>query len=133
MGKVALDTSVLIALDRNQTVPITILSPDDSFAIPVVALAELMVGAKHPQRSGAARQRTQAFVATLRQECELLGIDDETAGIFAALRAHAIEEGKPRGINDLWIAAAAIQANLELSSIDQRARFDSLPGLRLRG
>lgn len=133
MGKVALDTSVLIALDRNQAVPNSILSPEDSLAIPVVALAELMVGAKHPQRSEAARQRTLAFVATLEQECEVLGIDSETAVIFAALRAHAIQEGKPRGINDLWIAAAAIQANAELSSIDQRARFEALPGLRLRG
>jgi tRNA(fMet)-specific endonuclease VapC len=132
MGKVALDTSVLIALDKNQTVPDSVLGPDDSLVIPVVALAELMVGAKHPERAESARERTRVFVQTLKQECEIVGVDEETASIFAGLRAHALAERKPRGINDLWIAAMAIQANAQLASMYQRARFEALPGLRLR-
>ncbi len=132
MAKVALDTSVLVALDRGQALGSTAIKPDDRWVISVVALAELLVAAKSPARTESARARTEAFLELLKAKCEIQTIDEETAAVFAELRAFVINEGKPRGVNDLWIAASAIRAGAELWSVDQNARFDQLPGLHLR-
>ena len=132
MGKVALDTSVLIALDRGQALGSVAIKTDDRWIISVVVLAELLVAAKSPARTESARRRTEAFLELIKSKCEILTIDEETAAVFAELRAFAISKGKPRGVNDLWIAASAIRVGAELWSVDQSARFDELPGLRLR-
>ena len=132
MAKVALDTSVLVALDRGQDLGSVAINTDERWIIPVVVLAELLVAAKSVTRTDSARARTEAFLELIKSKCEIQAIDEETAGIFAELRAFAISEGKPRGVNDLWIAASAIRAGAELWSVDQSARFDELPGLRLR-
>jgi tRNA(fMet)-specific endonuclease VapC len=132
MGQVALDTSVLVALDRGQALGSAAMKTNDRWVVSVVVLAELLVAAKSPKRTESARARTEAFLELIKSKCEIQAIDEETAGIFAELRAFAISEGKPRGVNDLWIAASAIRAGAELWSVDQSARFDELPGLRLR-
>jgi tRNA(fMet)-specific endonuclease VapC len=132
MGKVVLDTSVLVALDRNQELDSLEIKSDDQWVISVVVLAELVVAANNRERTDSARARTAAFIEMLKSKCWVQGIDEETAAVYAELRAFALDEGKPRGINDLWTAASAIRSGAELWSVDKNARFEELPGLRLR-
>ena len=126
------DTSVFIALDRERNLDLLGTDHSEQVALSVVVLGELLVAAKHPGRNREEREASMEFVEQLKASSVLAGVDDRTAEIFSELRAYAAQSGKPRGINDLWIAATAIQIGAELITLDSRAGFDDLPGLRLR-
>jgi len=132
MARLVLDSSLLIEIDRGNATKIEGLDPGDSLVLPVVVLAELLVAANHPRRTAESKAATQRFIDDLLESAELRSIDQETAAAFAELKAFSIATGKPRGTNDLWIAASTIVARAELKTLDRRAQFEGLPGLILR-
>ena len=132
MGKVMLDTSVLIALDREPGSALPGVTDADQVVLSVVVLGELLVAANHPGRSEKERHASMVFVNELREASILAGIDDRTAEIFSELRAFTAKSGQPRGSNDLWIAATAVHVGADLVTFDSRAGFHGLPGVRVR-
>ena len=131
MAGVVLDTSVWIQMERTESLH-PLLSPDDELLMTAPALAELQLAAKSVNRTPEARQLSQVMVQAFLSASTFLPIDERTAGIFAELKESTKLSGRPRGINDLWIAASAIQYQAELLSLDSAAMFQDLPGLRVR-
>jgi predicted nucleic acid-binding protein len=130
MGRVVLDTSAWIQLERGGSLPG--LTESDEPIMAAAALAELLIATRISSRAVSARNSTLQFVKAAMQVSEFRPIDTETCEIFAELKAFAKDQGRPRGVNDLWIAATAIAADAELLTSDQGAFFDELPRLRIR-
>lgn len=126
-----LDTSVWIEMERTESQH-PLLSNDDELLMAAPALAELHLAAKSATRTPEARRLSQEMLQAFLGYSTFLPIDERTAEIFAELKEATKASGRPRGINDLWIAASAIQYNAELVTIDRAAMFQDLPGVRVR-
>ena len=131
MARVVLDSSAWIYLER-QRGPLPGFTESDQAIMAAAALAELLVAGQLPTRSIAARNATLKFVKDAMKVAEFVPVDQLTSEIFAELKAFSRDQGRPRGVNDLWIAATAIRADAELLTLDNGAYFEDLPGLILR-
>lgn len=118
-----LDTSVFIASETTRQLE-TALIPDE-VATTVITLAELNAGvlAARTAQTRARRLRTLDAVADMAA----LPVDEEAAQLWALLRVHLAETGRPVRINDLWIAAIA--ASKHLPVVTQDDDFDVLEGV----
>jgi tRNA(fMet)-specific endonuclease VapC len=128
MGRrLALDTGLLIAMERLGGGAAGFLAPDDDLAVPLLALAEYKAGlALIPPAHGAKARR---FIDWLSSQAELLPYDDAAMERHASLLAWTRSRGVARGAHDLIIAAIAAANDRTLVSFDRRARFDELPGV----
>ncbi len=132
MGKVVLDTSSWIDLERKQFNP-GHLEGTEVVIMAAAALAELRFALEAKGRTEAARQNTKQFIEEALSVSVFQPIDEKTAEIFAQLKAFCKSAGMPRGVNDLWIAATAIRHDAVLISSDRKALFSDLPNLRFQG
>jgi len=132
VGKVVLDTSAWIDLERKQFNP-DHLDGTEVVIMAAAALAELRFALEVKARTEAARLNTKHFIQEALSVSVFEPIDEKTAKIFAQLKAFCKTAGAPRGINDLWIAATAIRHDAVLISSDRKALFSDLPNLKFRG
>ena len=93
--------------------------------VSVVTVAELRGGAL---RAGWGARKTSDLEATIRAYPHI-GVDDETAGVWARLWADCRRAGRNVGANDLWIAATALRLEVPVASLDND--FGRIPGIRL--
>jgi predicted nucleic acid-binding protein len=131
MGKVVLDTSFWIHIERNKTVN-GLVTEDDELIMAAAVLGELRVPENSPARSDRARQASRKIVDDFVQSSTFAPIDQTTSEIFAELKALTQSSGRPAGVNDLWIAASAIRHKAELVTLDRAAAFQDLPGVTVR-
>ena len=127
-----IDTSIWIAVERGQ------LSAADLHAItrqePVylspINVAELQFGVDL-LRSGALKQRAAAALRRMRRKPQLR-ITVETAEVFGSLAAALKRSGRDAAhrINDLWLAAQAVQRNFTLLTSNPKD-FEDIPRLKL--
>ncbi len=123
-GTVCLDSSVLIRCLRGDAdfrsrvvaVPLPI--------IPVIVLAELLVGALLSRKPEEERQRVEQLAA----DCQVASPNVATAVRFAEIKAALRKAGTPIPDHDIWIAALCIQHDWELAFRDKH--FPLVPGLR---
>lgn len=100
-----------------------ILQRAESICIPFVVLAELRSGFLC---GSLARKNEQYLVRFLNSDrVKVLYADETTTHHFAQVFAQLRLQGTPIPVNDLWIAALAIQHGLLLYSRD--THFDNLP------
>jgi len=59
---------------------------------------------------------------------EVVSLDSAVGRRYGVLRAHLAAQGTPIGMNDLWIAAHALELGLTLVT-DNEAEFRRVPGL----
>lgn len=130
MARLIIDTGVLIEAYRGR-LPLGDLVGTDSMAVPAVAVAEFLHGAMLARNDDdAAGQRT-----FLRDALVLAPVVDYTVQVaqeHAALLTHVRRAGSPRGAHDLIVAATARAWDRAILTTDRRARFDDLPGVRVR-
>lgn len=128
MARLILDTSVLIAAERQDLDLREVLDDDDDLAIAPVTVAELLLGVElaSPERRGAREGWANVLLALLPVEA----YDAEAARAHAALMAHTRSAGRHPGAHDLMIAAVAVRSDREVLTRDRRG-FD-LPGVRSR-
>lgn len=131
MAGVVLDTSVWIHMERTESLH-PLLSSDDELFMSAPALAELKQAVLATRRTQEARSLSELALQSFLDNSTFLPIDEKTAEIFAQLKEASNSSGRPRGINDLWIAASAIQYRAELVTLDRAAMFQDLPGLTVR-
>lgn len=128
MERVILDTGVLTAAERRRLDLTRLREQNDDICIAAVTAAELLTGV---ERAGEAhRDARQAFVDGV---LALVPVEDYTldvARVHARLLAHVQRQGKPRGAHDLIIAATAAASARSVMTVDTKARFDDLPGVR---
>jgi tRNA(fMet)-specific endonuclease VapC len=123
IGRLALDTSVIVAALRRHPGIIDYLRTADELWVPLFALGELEYGASrasHPERQREA-------INTFMLGAVLLLPSKDTAVEYGRLKAQLARAGTPIPENDIWIAAQAIENQLLLATLD--AHFDHIPGL----
>jgi len=127
--RLMLDTSVLIGLQRGR-LPVETVTPHDDVALSIVAVAEYLLGVElaRPQY----RPRMQQFLDAWLDRAAVLPFDEEILSTHIKLQAWTHQHGCPRGQHDLIIAATAIATDRVLVTLDRKARFEQLPGLRVQ-
>jgi tRNA(fMet)-specific endonuclease VapC len=124
-GDLLLDTSIVIEHFRGDAQITANLEAADSVSVPSVVVGELYYGALRSAHFEKRRQQLAVFLRHLN----VLSIDRETAFQYAEIRFVLARTGTPIPENDIWIAALAIQHQLQLATRDQH--FQKIARLRI--
>jgi tRNA(fMet)-specific endonuclease VapC len=129
MGRLILDTTVLIDAERHGDAIETLIADDDDVAIAAITVAELLVGVERADRKR--RPARERYVADVINTIPIETYDTDVARSHARLLAHVRGTGQARGAHDLIIAATALARRRAIVSADARA-FADLPGVAVR-
>ena len=125
--RVALDANRYTDLCRGDFAVATILQEADEVYLPFVVLAELRAGFTLGKLG---KENERVLVQFLRKPAvDVLYAGETTTRAYAGLYHQLRRQGTPIPINDLWIAALAVEHNLVLCSRD--AHFRHLPQLEI--
>ncbi|HEV3272695.1 MAG TPA: PIN domain-containing protein [Candidatus Methylacidiphilales bacterium] len=127
-----IDTSIWIAVERGNLAAADIhaITKQDSIYLSPVNIAEMQFGLEM-LKAGAMKQRAAAALRRLRRKPQLR-ITAETGEIFGGLASKLKKAGRDADfrINDLWIAAQAIQRGFSLLTSNSKD-FADIPELKL--
>ncbi len=96
------------------------------FTTSVIVLGELYFGAENSQPRESNKAQIEGFIA----EITVLMCDPETAKHYGRIYQKLKTAGRPIPVNDIWIAATAIQHDLTLISRDHH--FQAVDGLAVQ-
>jgi tRNA(fMet)-specific endonuclease VapC len=119
----ALDTNAVSALFDGDEALRSLLSLDERHALPIIVVGEYRYGILRSRH----RKRLEALLNSLVSDAEVLVVDDQTTRHYAEVREKLRKRGRALPENDVWIAALALQHQLDLVSRD--ADFDAVDGL----
>jgi len=131
LGRVVLDTSILIALEKQDLSLKELFNKDLNVYLPEVAVGEYLVGTEL-STNPKFKEKRLAFLRTIEDFSELVVFNREHAQNFAKLVAQAKLLGRPRGSLDLAIAASAVTLDAVLYTRDSKGKFDQLIGLTVK-
>lgn len=120
MSRVALDTSAYSAFKRGHADVIAHLRRAREILLSSIALGELLGGFGAGRRPRQNREELRLFFDSPR--VRLVPIGGETAERYARIYASLRSAGRPLPINDLWIAASAMEHGAELVTLDRDFR-----------
>ena len=127
-----IDTSLWIAVERGSVAAADIhaITRQEPVYLSPVNVAEIRFGLEL-MRPGPQRQRASAMFRRLRRKPQLR-ITIETAGTFGILAAELRRAGRDPHVrvNDLWLAAQAIQRDCRMLTSNARD-FADIPGLHV--
>jgi len=127
-----IDTSIWIAVERGRlgAADIQAITRQEPVYLSPVNIAEMQFGVEM-LRAGRLKQRATAAVRRMRRKPQLR-ITVETAEVFGSLAARLKKAGRDARfrINDLWLAAQAVQRDFKLLTSNPRD-FEDIPGLKL--
>jgi predicted nucleic acid-binding protein len=103
-----------------------LLDSAEWIGVPVVVLGYLFAGFERGKHKSKNLAELDQFLSV--PVVEVLPVDRRTAGIFGAIVAELRTRGKPLPTNDIWIAAAAVQAGAALITWDGHFREIPLLG-----
>ncbi|MFO7899466.1 MAG: PIN domain-containing protein [Planctomycetota bacterium] len=129
---VIVDTSIWVDVERGRlahTALADLLGDEPVYLAPPV-IAELEYGVNRARTAAQRNKRAAALAKIRRKPC--LIIDRETGDLFGKLAADLDREGRPskHRVNDLWLAALAIQHRFRLLTANP-TDFRDVPGLTL--
>lgn len=130
MGRLILDTTVLVDAERGGESLAAAIDDADDVAVAAITVAELRVGVQ--MAKGRRRKERERFVSAVLDAVSVEPYDLEVAVAHADLLAHVRRSGKPRGAHDLIIAATARARAREVVSAD-RSGFADLPEVSVSG
>ena len=127
-----IDTSIWIAVERGRigAADLYAITLQEPVYLSPINVAELQFGIDM-LRSGALKQRAAAALRRMRRKPQLR-ITVETAEVFGSLAAALKRSGRDTAyrINDLWLAAQAIQRNFTLLTSNPKD-FEDIPRLKV--
>lgn len=127
MKKMLLDTSAYSRLRRGSEEVLDALGHADLVYVSVFVLGELYAGFKGGSKEAANRDLLERFLK--RATVRTVAATKETAEIFAEIKNTLKRAGMPLPLNDVWIAAHAVETGSVLVTFD--SHFRQIPGLRL--
>ncbi|WP_342801216.1 PIN domain-containing protein [Nocardia sp. No.11] len=130
MGKLILDTGILIAIDRGTVALPVVIADDDNVAVAAIVIVEYLAGPAG-QTNPAKQASARAFPTEFRAIVSSIPYDDTVAEHHAELLTHVRRTGSPRGAHDLILAATA-RATGRTVHTGKRADFGGLPGVDVR-
>ncbi len=129
-----MDTSIWIAVERGTlgAADIQAITRQEPVYLSPVNVGEIRFGLEL-LRAGILKQKAAAALRRLRRKPQLR-ITVETAEVFGSLAAKLRKSGRDPNVrvNDLWLAAQAIQRDFTLLT-SNGADFKDIPGLKLVG
>lgn len=127
-----IDTSLWIAVERGTigAADVHAVTRQDPVYLSPINVAEIQFG-HDLLPTGPRKQKAAAALRRLRRKPQLR-ITVETAATFGALAAKIKKAGRDPDVrvNDLWLAAQAIQRDFQLLTSNRRD-FADIPGLRV--
>jgi tRNA(fMet)-specific endonuclease VapC len=126
MKKVLLDTNAYSRLLGGDRTVAEALGEADVAFMSIFVLGELHAGFHGGKFGEKNRAALKDFLSS--PTVKLLFATDETAEIFGSVKAALRRQGTPLPINDIWIAAHALEAGASLVTFD--AHFEHVKGLR---
>ncbi|MCU0917316.1 MAG: type II toxin-antitoxin system VapC family toxin [Planctomycetes bacterium] len=127
MRKVLIDTSAYSHLLRGSTEILDLLGRADIVYLSVFVLGELFAGFKGGSKESANKELLERFLR--RPTVRILSATRETAEVFAEIKHRLRRAGTPIPLNDVWIAAHAVETGSVLVTFDPH--FRKIAGLRL--
>lgn len=121
MKRVLLDTNAYVAFKRGEPDIVELLRHADAIAVPTVVLGELLAGFALGRREARNREELAAFLASAR--VRVVPVDEGTADYYARVFTLLRRKGRPIPVNDLWIAAMALQHGHLLVTFDEHFQF----------
>lgn len=124
---VALDTNRLSDMFNGDALLGSFLGTCSDVRVPLMVLAELKAGFYGGNRQAQNEEFVRLFLA--KSTVSVIYPGRETADQYARLYLQLKRIGQPIPVNDMWIAAMAIEHDLTLITRDKH--FDCIPQLRL--
>ena len=127
MKRILLDTNAYVALLTGDQTVLDVLAAADRVLMSTIVLGELHAGFKGGTRERANRELLEEF---LRRPTVLsIDVTAATAEVFGVVKHQLKTAGSPIPINDVWIAAQAIETGSWLVTYDRH--FERVAGLLL--
>jgi len=127
MKRVLIDTNAYAALLAGDEAVLEPLAAADRVLMSAVVLGELHAGFKGGARESANRELLEEFLR--RPTVLTIDVTAATAEVFGVVKHQLKAAGTPIPINDVWIAAQAIETGTWLITYDRH--FMRVPGLLL--
>jgi tRNA(fMet)-specific endonuclease VapC len=125
MKRVLLDTNAYVAFKRGVPAVVELIQLADEVIVSTVVLGELLAGFASGEREARNRAELAQFLGASR--VSVVPADEGTADFYARVFALLRSKGRPIPVNDLWIAATALQHGLLLATLDNH--FEAIEGL----
>ena len=127
MNRILLDTNAYTALLAGDEAVFDTLGAADRVLMSPIVLGELHAGFKGGSRERANRELLEEFLR--RPTVVIIDVTAPTAEVFGVVKHQLEAAGTPIPINDVWIAAQAIETGSWLVTYDRH--FTNVAGLLL--
>jgi tRNA(fMet)-specific endonuclease VapC len=127
MRRILLDTNAYARLLAGDTNVMDEVAEAEQVHMSVFVMGELLAGFRAGTKMAQNQLLLKAFIA--KSTVAFLGASAETAEIFGQIKNDLRKAGTPIPINDVWIAAHAMETGSVLITYD--GHFRQVPGLRL--
>jgi tRNA(fMet)-specific endonuclease VapC len=128
MTRLLLDSSAYIAFKKRHPEVIDILQQAELIFLCPIVLGELRAGFLQGTKRDANERELRLFLESSR--VRVLIMDVETSERYAVIHVALKKAGTPVGINDVWIAANAMQHGLPVLTSDRD--FHKIPQIIVR-
>ncbi len=128
MNKILIDTNAYSNYLRGDAKVLEVLSQSSVVYLSVIVMGELLTGFKCGTKNEANVNYLKRFAA--KSTVNIFPVSEETAEIFSEVMFDLKKHGTPIPINDVWIAAQAIETGSVLITFDRH--FEKIKHLRCR-
>ena len=127
MRKILIDTNAYSAFRGGDKAILSVISSADIVYLSIFVMAELWAGFSGGKRNRENRRELDEFKS--KSTVKVLAATEETAQIFASIKHGLKQAGTPIPINDIWIAAHALETGAAVVTFDRH--FELVRGLRI--
>jgi tRNA(fMet)-specific endonuclease VapC len=127
MSRILLDTNAYIRLLAGDARVLDALAGAERIYMSVFVLGELYAGFRGGEKYRENTLRLDRF--SQKPAVEILDATRDTADCFGLVKASLRKAGTPIPVNDVWIAAQALETGSILVTFDDH--FKAVPGLRI--
>lgn len=127
MRRILIDTNAYAAFMTGDAQVLAALATADTAYLSVIVLGELHTGFCGGTR--ARHNRAQLLQFQRKPTVRVLDVTSETAEIFGQTKATLRQAGTPLPLNDVWLAAQALETGAVMVTYD--SHFRKVPGIRL--
>ena len=126
MRTILLDTNAYVRFLAGDEKVLDSLATAGRVYVPVFVLGELLAGFRSGSKEKPNRQLLERFLA--KPGVAILDATRETAEYFGLIKSALKKAGQPIPLNDVWVAAQALETGSVLITYD--THFAVVPGLR---